>query len=426
MALGTTTLGMILALAGLAAGSAMAQPAAPGTPAKAAQPVRQTVQSPAAAVPARTIQPAGTAPAGGTPSAQPVPTDAASGPRITFDGAERNFGVIDDEKSVSHEFKFTNTGSAPLTITNTHGSCGCTVPALEKKTYEPGESGQIKVTYNPANRRGAQRTTVTVTSNDAASPSTVLNLTAEVLPQLMADPQVVGFAQVRRGVPGSSTVKIHSRRADLRPMTATANNIRLLTKLGEGTEVEVGGEKVMEYPLEVTLTPDAEVGPIQGVISIRTSDPNRTISLNAAGEVVGDLDAKPARVQLSGLQPGQAMKSEVRLTSRDGKPFKVMSVAEAPAGQPMFTTQVSEDATVTPPAYVITVTGTAPIAPGAFRGELVVTTDVKGEETLRVPYFGFARAPRPATTQITPPATPAVPPKPASPWDAQPSTLVPR
>jgi hypothetical protein len=41
-----------------------------------------------------------------------------------------------------HSFPFTNTGEYPVTISSTRSSYGCVVAALEKKRYEPGESGK--------------------------------------------------------------------------------------------------------------------------------------------------------------------------------------------------------------------------------------------------------------------------------------------
>ena len=60
-------------------------------------------------------------------------------------------------------FEFTNTGNAPLVITNVLSTCGCTVPTKPEAPIMPGKKGKIEVKYNMAT--GPIRKTITVESN---------------------------------------------------------------------------------------------------------------------------------------------------------------------------------------------------------------------------------------------------------------------
>ena len=62
-------------------------------------------------------------------------------------------------------FEFTNTGNAPLIITNVLSTCGCTVPTKPEAPILPGKKGKIEVKYNMAT--GPIRKTITVESNAA-------------------------------------------------------------------------------------------------------------------------------------------------------------------------------------------------------------------------------------------------------------------
>jgi hypothetical protein len=62
-------------------------------------------------------------------------------------------------------FEFTNTGNAPLVITNVLSTCGCTVPTKPEAPIMPGKKGKIEVKYNMAT--GPIRKTITVESNAA-------------------------------------------------------------------------------------------------------------------------------------------------------------------------------------------------------------------------------------------------------------------
>ncbi|GAA4318699.1 DUF1573 domain-containing protein [Pontixanthobacter gangjinensis] len=86
-------------------------------------------------------------------------------PEITFEETEFDFGNIAKGTAVEHTFKFTNTGDAPLVITNASSSCGCTVPTYPKnETIAPGESGEMLVKFNGSGN-GQVTKTVTVSAN---------------------------------------------------------------------------------------------------------------------------------------------------------------------------------------------------------------------------------------------------------------------
>ncbi|MFD1096614.1 DUF1573 domain-containing protein [Salegentibacter chungangensis] len=86
-------------------------------------------------------------------------------PEMTFDVTEHDFGNIPQGESVEHVFSFTNTGKAPLVITNASSSCGCTVPSYPKnETIAPGETGEMTVKFNGSGK-GQVTKTVTVSAN---------------------------------------------------------------------------------------------------------------------------------------------------------------------------------------------------------------------------------------------------------------------
>lgn len=103
--------------------------------------------------------------------------------QIKFEQTIFDFGNIkEDGGKVTHEFKFTNTGNAPLTINSAKAECGCTRPEYPQKEIAPGESGVIKVTYNPLGRPGGFTKVVTVRCS--GNPGKVnLKIRGTVLPR---------------------------------------------------------------------------------------------------------------------------------------------------------------------------------------------------------------------------------------------------
>jgi len=97
--------------------------------------------------------------------------DVEDAPVMTFEKDVHDFGKIIQGEKVSYKFKFTNTGSSDLLITDAKGSCGCTVPEYPKSPVKPGASGVIDVVFDSTGKTGQQNKKVTITANTV--PGTV-------------------------------------------------------------------------------------------------------------------------------------------------------------------------------------------------------------------------------------------------------------
>ncbi len=90
---------------------------------------------------------------------------ASKFPVLQFDKAEHDFGQIDKGNKVTTVFKYTNTGDAPLVITDIKSTCGCTVPQdWSRAPLEKGGTGEFSVTYNGSGK-GAVTKTINITAN---------------------------------------------------------------------------------------------------------------------------------------------------------------------------------------------------------------------------------------------------------------------
>jgi len=102
---------------------------------------------------------------------------------IEFESKVIDYGVIEHNADGNREYKFTNSGDAPLIIKAAKGSCGCTVPSYKKEDgsseWAPGESGTIKVKY-ATNRIGKFTKTITLTTNTPDKKPVILTIKGEV------------------------------------------------------------------------------------------------------------------------------------------------------------------------------------------------------------------------------------------------------
>ena len=103
-------------------------------------------------------------------------------PVMSFDKAEHDFGSIVQGTPQETIFTFTNSGDAPLIITDAKSSCGCTVPQYPKNTpIAPGASGEMVVKFNGSGQNQVTKT-ITVTANTQKG-SEILRIKAFVNPK---------------------------------------------------------------------------------------------------------------------------------------------------------------------------------------------------------------------------------------------------
>jgi hypothetical protein len=117
-----------------------------------------------------------------------TPPTAKTGPMISWEKATHDFGDIHQGDVVEHTFKFTNTGTEPLIVTNVQVSCGCTVPkGWPRDPVAAGAKGEITIAFNSTGKSGKQNKVVTVVSNainpEGASVSFTTNVLEKKIPQ---------------------------------------------------------------------------------------------------------------------------------------------------------------------------------------------------------------------------------------------------
>lgn len=98
--------------------------------------------------------------------------------KIEFKTETVDYGEITKGADGIRVFEFTNTGKAPLIISDVRSSCGCTIPKKPDGPIMPGKTGEIQVKYD-TNRVGPIRKAITVISN-ADTPTKVLKIKGEV------------------------------------------------------------------------------------------------------------------------------------------------------------------------------------------------------------------------------------------------------
>ncbi|PZD79497.1 DUF1573 domain-containing protein [Mesonia sp. K7] len=127
--------------------------------------------------------------------------NAEGTPVMTFTEDMHDFGTINEGDVVEHTFEFTNTGDAPLVVTDAKGSCGCTVPTWSKDPIAPGEKGEMVVKFNSNGKPNNQMKTVRITANTEAGQESI-KIKAFVTPKAGGATATGNPVQVNAAEPG--------------------------------------------------------------------------------------------------------------------------------------------------------------------------------------------------------------------------------
>lgn len=101
-------------------------------------------------------------------------------PVLQFESVTHNFGKVIQGERLSYSFKFKNTGHSNLIISYVESSCGCTTSTPPKEPIKPGDSGEIKVTFDSRTKSGEVSNQVLITANTYPI-NTLLTVKANVI-----------------------------------------------------------------------------------------------------------------------------------------------------------------------------------------------------------------------------------------------------
>jgi hypothetical protein len=82
-----------------------------------------------------------------------------------LDSTHQELGNITEGAQVEVTWRFKNTGTKPLIISQASASCGCTVAEKPEEAVAPGEESKIKAKFNSEGREGTQNKEVYVIAN---------------------------------------------------------------------------------------------------------------------------------------------------------------------------------------------------------------------------------------------------------------------
>lgn len=185
--------------------------------------------------------------------------------KLTWEWTEQRKAQESGQALIEYEYPFTNSGDKTITITKIESSCGCTVPALEKKVYEPGESGTVKASFKTTGRNGLQHKRIVVYTDDAKNPEVILRLEALLKEPFAVYPRLIMWEKGKENK--TQIARVHTPNENepitIREMQLSHPNFEAEVKeVKDGSDLEiqitpVSTDKVMTASLTVDMMPHA-------------------------------------------------------------------------------------------------------------------------------------------------------------------------
>jgi hypothetical protein len=185
--------------------------------------------------------------------------------QLAFEKTELELNPPAGAETAVATFKYENKGDKKIHINNVRTSCGCTTAALKSNDVAPGEKGEIVATLKTGDRVGLQTKTVTVESDDAKSPQTILTLKANIIQLLELQPTFLSW-QANEKPDAKTIVAKAGKGVTIKNLEVTSSTPDFTTKVEAGSAE--GEFKIIVSPKDtahqatanLTIKPDSSVG----------------------------------------------------------------------------------------------------------------------------------------------------------------------
>ena len=98
------------------------------------------------------------------------------------DSSYQDLGKVTEGQTVEVTYRFKNSGTEPLIVSNVSAGCGCTVAEKPQEPIAPGKESVIKALFNSAGQSaGEHRKEVYVVANTAPNDRQTLSFRVEVI-----------------------------------------------------------------------------------------------------------------------------------------------------------------------------------------------------------------------------------------------------
>ena len=165
-----------------------------------------------------------------------------------IEGPKFDLGKIDRGAVMTKQLTLKNVGTEQLAIGQVEVSCGCTGTVVSNKELKPGDTTSLLITFNSKNFSGTVHKSVTINSNAADAPRTLIEFTATVVQDLEVTPTQFYFKDAEVGKKSIAVVKVKNESAKEQMITGFHTQLENFTityspkAIAPGETIEITAE----------------------------------------------------------------------------------------------------------------------------------------------------------------------------------------
>ena len=297
-------------------------------------------------------------------------------PAISVEQTAIDFGTIDAGQTSQETITITNTGTAPLEITDIQSDVSGLTFDTTMFTLVPNGSQTVTVTL-PNATEGEILGSITISSNDPDRATQTLSVSVTVqpppVPAIAVQQTAVDFDPIEAGQPGEQKITIENTGTATLEITGIQSDVSGLTFEPSTFTVDPGGSQI------VTVTfPSSTAGTFLGSITISSNDPNSATSTLSVSVIVQPPPAPAITVQqtpvnFGTVEAGQTGEQTITIENTGTAPLEITNIKGegAVSGLTFDTTMFTVE-----PGGSRTVTVTFPSSTaGTFSGNITISSN---------------------------------------------------
>jgi len=144
-------------------------------------------------------------------------------------GSSIDFGDIDRGTVLEKIIKLRNVGDTTLVIQKVEASCGCTGTLVSQDRIQPGETGEVKITFKSGGFSGPVHKSITVVSNSAREERYPIAFTVNVVQEVVLSPGQILFRDAEVGNARTITLTLRNDGKEPFKLTGFTSSVEGLT-----------------------------------------------------------------------------------------------------------------------------------------------------------------------------------------------------
>jgi hypothetical protein len=253
-----------------------------------------------------------------------------SAPRAVADHAHYDFGTMDAMTSGEHVFTVRNEGSAPLKLQVLDTSCKCTISTVDSEPIPPGDSTQVKMTWNTGDKVTYYKQWARIETNDAETGEMNFKVEGAVRQDIRFEPEEIRFEELHPGSSQTATLLVFSSRlTDLNVERLQITNPNFYHEVTPATAAQLAKHQALcGYQITIHSPPDLPSGGFTEYVQIGVRPERgkalvRDFTLPIEGVMLSRLAVFGkgvdglGRIELGTLPYGRGAKCRLRVKVRD-------------------------------------------------------------------------------------------------------------